>query len=121
MNHTRISARHANTQDTAQVATLNLSGVDVIIDDGLHSWEAQQQTLVNMWPSLREGGYYFIEDVATAQQANNSNAARILAAGGASFVQLGTWERQHKHAPGNMILLRKRRTRAGRQSNQSNV
>ena len=37
--------------------------VDIIIDDGLHTWEGQQQTLVTMWPYLRRGGYYFIEDV----------------------------------------------------------
>ena len=36
---------------------------DLIVDDGLHSWEGQQNTLLALWPYLRRGGYYFVEDV----------------------------------------------------------
>lgn len=36
---------------------------DVIIDDGLHSAEAQQKTLLHFWPLLKSGGCYVIEDI----------------------------------------------------------
>lgn len=36
---------------------------DLIIDDGLHTPEAQMKTFQNYWPSLKSGGYYIIEDV----------------------------------------------------------
>ena len=104
-NHPRISALQANSTDVAAVAKLNVSGIDVIIDDGLHTWEGQQQTLVAMWPCLRPGGYYFIEDVGEAQPASNKAAARILTEGKASLVLLGKLTRQR--LPGNIIMLLK--------------
>jgi hypothetical protein len=36
---------------------------DIIIDDGLHTDTAQLQTLTNLWPLLKEGGIYVIEDI----------------------------------------------------------
>jgi len=36
---------------------------DVIIDDGLHTHEAQWKTFENFIPYLKKGGSYFIEDV----------------------------------------------------------
>lgn len=36
---------------------------DVIIDDGLHTHDAQRKTFENFFPYLKEGGSYFIEDV----------------------------------------------------------
>jgi cephalosporin hydroxylase len=36
---------------------------DVIIDDGLHTKEAQIATLRNFFPALRAGGLYVVEDV----------------------------------------------------------
>lgn len=36
---------------------------DLIIDDGSHRYRDQSMTLENLWPSLRPGGRYFIEDV----------------------------------------------------------
>ena len=38
-------------------------GFDIIIDDGLHTHEAQRKTFENFFPYLKEGGSYFIEDV----------------------------------------------------------
>jgi len=37
---------------------------DIIIDDGLHTADAQLNTFSNLFPRLKKGGYYFIEDVA---------------------------------------------------------
>ena len=36
---------------------------DIIIDDGLHTFEAQSKTFSNFYPLLRRGGFYFIEDI----------------------------------------------------------
>ena len=38
-------------------------GFDIIIDDGLHTHEAQRKTFDNLFQYLKEGGSYFIEDV----------------------------------------------------------
>jgi hypothetical protein len=38
-------------------------GFDIIIDDGLHTHEAQWKTFENFIPFLKDGGSYFIEDV----------------------------------------------------------
>jgi hypothetical protein len=37
---------------------------DIIIDDGLHEANAQLNTFSNLFPRLKKGGYYFIEDIA---------------------------------------------------------
>jgi hypothetical protein len=36
---------------------------DVIIDDGWHSWEAQKDTITNLFSRVKVGGYYIIEDI----------------------------------------------------------
>jgi len=36
---------------------------DFIIDDGLHTHEANRKTFENLYPFLKSGGVYFIEDV----------------------------------------------------------
>lgn len=36
---------------------------DVIIDDGSHASADEQLTLVEFWPLLADGGWYFIEDL----------------------------------------------------------
>lgn len=36
---------------------------NVIVDDGLHTKEAQVATLKNLWPRLETGGIYVIEDI----------------------------------------------------------
>lgn len=36
---------------------------DVILDDGSHWYENQLKTLTNFFPSLKDDGYYIIEDV----------------------------------------------------------
>ena len=39
------------------------AGFDIIIDDGLHTHEAQRKTFENFIPYLKDDGVYFIEDV----------------------------------------------------------
>jgi hypothetical protein len=42
---------------------LNLEAYDVIIDDGFHSPVVNADTFANLFPYLRSGGIYYIEDV----------------------------------------------------------
>jgi hypothetical protein len=48
---------------TEQFKELAKNEFDIIIDDGLHTHEAQWKTFKNFFPFLVEGGSYFIEDV----------------------------------------------------------
>jgi 23S rRNA U2552 (ribose-2'-O)-methylase RlmE/FtsJ len=39
---------------------------DIIIDDGGHMMQEQQETLINLWSSLKPGGIFIIEDLHTS-------------------------------------------------------
>lgn len=39
---------------------------DIIIDDGGHTMKQQKTSLKTLWPALKPGGIYFIEDLATS-------------------------------------------------------
>jgi hypothetical protein len=62
----RIATHHCNSTDAAHVgAWRQLTGLtfDIIVDDGSHLGQHQLATLENLWPLLKPGGYYVIEDV----------------------------------------------------------
>ena len=44
--------------------------MDVIIDDGPHSVSSQEGFLQKLFPCLKPGGYYIIEDIGIARQGN---------------------------------------------------
>merc|ERR1712216_222203 len=54
-----------NSQEHDSVASIgwDKESMDIVIDDGDHSLEGQQRTLDVMWPYLKPGGFYIIEDV----------------------------------------------------------
>lgn len=65
LNHPRVHAYKCDSvegpgNDFERYAN---DGFDIIIDDGLHTHEAQWKTFVNFIPYLKEHGMYFIEDV----------------------------------------------------------
>lgn len=64
-NHPRVHACKCDSLKgpTEQFNELAKNGFDVIIDDGLHTHEAQWKTFKNFIPFLADGGTYFIEDV----------------------------------------------------------
>ena len=43
--------------------TLKNMEFDIIIDDGWHAWEAQKNTITNLFSRVKVGGYYIIEDI----------------------------------------------------------
>jgi hypothetical protein len=53
-----------STDNAAMDWHFNNETFDLIIDDGDH--ERQFQTLIALWPKLRRGGIYVIEDVYSA-------------------------------------------------------
>ena len=64
MQDDRIEVRLFDSTDRAACdAALGEQTFDVIIDDGLHTLEANEATLRNLWHRLKPGGWYFIEDV----------------------------------------------------------
>ncbi len=59
--------------DTDFLATfLNEAGghFDVIVDDGGHTMLQQKTSLHFLWPSIKPGGVYFVEDLATSYMQN---------------------------------------------------
>ena len=39
--------------------------MDLVIDDGDHSWAGNTKTIEALWPLVKPGGWYVIEDVST--------------------------------------------------------
>lgn len=53
-----------DASDPAQLSRVPLpSQLDIILDDGSHKYLDQQRTLHVLWPKLRPGGFYIIEDM----------------------------------------------------------
>jgi len=68
----RVQTFLANSKNAEKVRRLGLAAgsMDVIIDDGDHYPPVMEKTLQVMWPYLRVGGYYIIEDIATGANRN---------------------------------------------------
>jgi hypothetical protein len=52
-------------QDPAIAKMFKPNSLDVIIDDGGHWRNLQRDSVEILWPCLKVGGYYFIEDIVT--------------------------------------------------------
>jgi cephalosporin hydroxylase len=61
----RIKTFCSSSFDTDNMNNImaEIGEMDVIIDDGLHTLEGNLQTLQILFPYLKEGGVYVIEDV----------------------------------------------------------
>lgn len=55
---------------------------DIVIDDGIHTLEAQRMTWEHLWPAVRPGGVYVVEDVQTEE------AAEVFRGMGAKIIDL---------------------------------
>lgn len=70
-----ISAAHLYTGDQADISFLGQviekeGPFDIIIDDGGHHWDEQQISLDFLWPHVKPGGMYIIEDLQTSNDNN---------------------------------------------------
>ncbi len=57
-------ADQSNLEHLAQLAATH-GPFDVIIEDGSHMWEHQITSLRGLFPHLKDGGYYVVEDLQT--------------------------------------------------------
>ena len=66
-NAPRVHLLLGDVTNPSEVESFGFSpeSMDVIIDDGPHSSGPNERILVNMWPYLKPGGYYCVEDVQT--------------------------------------------------------
>jgi hypothetical protein len=62
---------HVNSMDPRILDELSLrpESMDIVIDDGDHVPLSNAHTLVNLWPLVKPGGTYIIEDVATGSNS----------------------------------------------------
>lgn len=66
-----VQVLQLDATEPAAVATLRTYGpFDVIIDDGSHMTSDQQETFGLLWPAVRPGGSYVIEDLHTSYMSN---------------------------------------------------
>lgn len=56
-----IRSVHSDSTDPELVSKLPRS-FDLVVDDGSHNAEIQFKTFLNLWPLVRDGGLYIIED-----------------------------------------------------------
>ena len=76
-----------STRDEARRIASEMSPKpDLIIDDGLHTAEAQRATIRNFFPSLRSSGIYIVEDVFPTDVDTIIEELRQLAPKSAAFV-----------------------------------
>lgn len=62
LKNERVKWHKCNSTTTRLKDIWNID-FDIIIDDGFHSANAQRRTFHNSFENLKEGGFYFIEDV----------------------------------------------------------
>lgn len=79
-------ADQSNREQLAAFAERAGNDFDIVLDDGGHTMEQQQVSLASLFPQVRSGGYYIIEDVHTSLRdgygvdpgAENSTLTMIL-------------------------------------------
>lgn len=90
----RIYLRAGNAASPEFLAALasEFESFDVIVDDGSHQMIDQGATWAHLWPRVRSGGYYIIEDLHTYwwERANPPSAWEWIAALAANCAGLGT-------------------------------
>ncbi len=64
----RISIRIGDQGDQAFLASLieEAGSFDLVLDDGSHQFDDQRDTLLALWPHVKPGGIYVVEDVHTS-------------------------------------------------------
>ncbi len=82
---------------------------DIIIDDGAHMYDAINISLGTLFPYLKSGGYYIIEDVFTARKRagfleDSEYEANNLEAANARVKPYGLDQEVLEHVPEYMLL-----------------
>eukprot|EP00929_Paragymnodinium_shiwhaense_P087050 TRINITY_DN47369_c0_g1_i2.p1 TRINITY_DN47369_c0_g1~~TRINITY_DN47369_c0_g1_i2.p1 ORF type:complete len:400 (-),score=49.29 TRINITY_DN47369_c0_g1_i2:11-1210(-) len=122
-----VSRMHAHTMDSGNATLarrlLGSQRYDVVIDDGLHKLAKQRATLRALWPLLRVGGLYIIEDVFDEFRKTNHHLELALSIDHAiavtprsvtldwMVITTKTSDRRPTHRPGPVALTELRRAR----------
>ena len=66
--------------DATDPATKDMlpTNIDILIDDGSHKLAHQMISMALLWPSIRRGGWYCIEDIEPRDKARLYDAMRAL-------------------------------------------
>ena len=74
LKNKNVTIRLCDSRDSNSEILKNIdeNTFDFIIDDGNHSFNAQFQTLVNYFPTLKIGGTYIIEDIEDRTMKNSN-------------------------------------------------
>jgi hypothetical protein len=64
-------------EDLARLLWSAGGALDVVIDDGSHRWGDQQFTFSRLWPHVRPGGQYWIEDLHTSYWQSHNDGAEM--------------------------------------------
>jgi hypothetical protein len=64
----RVAIRIGDQTDRAFLGSVadEIGPIDVVVDDGGHRMEEHRVSLEVLWPRVRRGGLYFVEDLHTA-------------------------------------------------------
>ncbi|WP_165570478.1 glycosyltransferase 61 family protein [Aeromicrobium sp. IC_218] len=63
----RVTVRVGNQGDRAFIQKLGTKyRPTVVVDDGSHRWQHQIDTLRDLWPAVRPGGMFIVEDIHTS-------------------------------------------------------
>lgn len=71
--------------DDLKVLLRDSGGADIVLDDGLHEHVSNMNTFLQLWPSLRPGGVYMIEDMTSSIFEQNMDFLKGLNLEGAIF------------------------------------
>ena len=83
---------------------INKSDFDLIIDDGLHTFEAGITFFLNSFDKLKKNGIYIIEDV---DFTNISKFTKALSKYNPEIITLNDNLNSSQHQNNNLILIRK--------------
>jgi len=105
-NENRIKTFYVNQLDKTSIykmwKAIKKRNFDIIIDDGMHSYQAAITFFIHSYNKLRSGGYYIIEDVSYSYLKKLSEALKNY---NFEIVKLET--NLHVYNDNNLIVLRK--------------
>lgn len=78
-------------------------GVALVIDDGLHTAEANTNTIRELWPIVRDGGYLCVEDL----EIEDLHRVLTFVIGNLSDVEWGLWSNVNRGGDNQLLVLRK--------------
>jgi hypothetical protein len=81
---------------------INLNNFDIIIDDGMHTFESSRNFFLNSFDMLKEGGIYIIEDVDYKDFKNYSEEFSNL-----SLEQIMLQDEKSQRHTNNLCIIRK--------------